>query len=90
MAQPDERHTPRAMPPEETAALAAMLYVRMAVRDPVRPESRHVDFEFPLDEWRVLLDRALDVALMFQDVVGLEDRVCRVTKSLMEGVDHRL
>ena len=44
-----------------------MLYVRMAVRDPNRPESQHVDYEFPLDEWRELLDRALNVALGFQD-----------------------
>lgn len=43
----DEQDKAQPMSVQETAALAAMLYVRMAVRDPNRPESRHVDYEFP-------------------------------------------
>ena len=43
----DEQDKAQPMSVQETAALAAMFYVRMAVRDPNRPESRHVDYEFP-------------------------------------------
>ena len=72
----------------ETAALASMLYVRMATRDPNRPESQHVDYEFPLEEWRKVFDRAQNVALGFQDKPDLEDRVCTVTSWLMSGHDR--
>ena len=84
----DEPNKSLSMSVEETAALAAMLYVRMAAHDPKRPESRHVDFEFPLDEWRLLFDRALNTALGFQDRESLQDRVCTVTNWLMSKNDE--
>ena len=84
----DEQDKAHPMSVQETAALAAMLYVRMAVRDPNRPESQHVDYEFPLDEWRELLDRALNVALGFQDRTSPVDRVCTVTSWLINGNDR--
>ena len=84
----DEPNKSLSMSVEETAALAAMLYARMAAHDPTRPESRHVGFEFPLDEWRLLFDRALNVALGFQDRESLQDRVCTVTNWLMSGNDE--
>ena len=85
----DEQNKRPSMSATETAALAAMLYIRMAARDPNRPESRHVDFQFPLDDWRLLFDRALNVALGFQDRESLEDRVCTMTKWLMDGHDKQ-